>query len=101
MLEEAEEKLKRALYKVEEESSKFAKESQLVRKKLFDYEQRKRREADRVNRRMQIEAKLISVGLDRFDNSELELAVSRPRDKKNEILIKEEGQEHSDAGFEG
>ena len=38
LLAEAEEKLKRALYKVEEESSKFAKESQLVRKKLFDYE---------------------------------------------------------------
>ena len=38
VLLEAEDKLKRALYKVEEESSKFAKESQNVRKKLFDYE---------------------------------------------------------------
>ena len=47
VIEEARGKLKKALIKIEGEASSFAIESQKIRKKLYNWEKTKKKEADK------------------------------------------------------
>ena len=57
MVQEAESKLKKALNKIEEQSSSFTRESQNLRQKLYNYEQNKKvREERELKKRQEEEA---------------------------------------------
>ena len=55
MVQEAEAKLKKALNKVEEESSSFTRESQNVRQKLYNWEQNKKKKEEKLKKKKQEE----------------------------------------------
>ena len=69
LVEEAESKLKKALNKVEEDSSAFTKESQNVRRKLYNWEQNKKMAKEKEQRKKEAEDALTQIVTDQNENS--------------------------------